>query len=671
MGQDQSTFGDDHVNFSRKSTRNSSGRKMVKTNSKIRSASKTSRSSSKTRSRSASKTRSRSASKSRTPSKIQSPDRTYVSQGSESRSQHEGDIDVDNRDVRDDENDKKIGINLAMADLMAYLQVVAVNSSNLPLTTRDDPELNRTVSTLTAEEYAIKSSAFIPSNVRVIGGSYLRYGRVWDLPVSEDFTVSDGAKEPGISTGGACCNALLKVLYDGGNDSDNDDMENKYLNSDNLFSDEDDDESILNEKSFESLQLGGGFNDSDVTWGQLLRRMKEEIKDVGFAQVPTLTTSQKFDLNQPFSFVSSNFDAEKNKRRSLFIGCNYADSPDAKLKASHDDIRSMKDYIVNVHGFPEKKGDMTILLDDGKYSPPTHSNIIEAFKALAAESHPGDAVFIQFSGHGGRILDTSASSEGDTYDEIIIPSDTITSGFIRDKLIFKTLLAPMRQGVTITILIDCCDKGFMLDLPYAWSTKHDQLDTMPKLSLNDNFSFVRFLKVVKTMYEMSTFTQLGKTVGTALHESAVPFDDELGGDETFEGDSLGEGSLETMGDEEEDEEEEHIEEETEEQAPKSLAKSFGDFVSNQSPEAKNLVRKLNQLVQGSNSSQNGTEGGSTILEKYLSCNFTNQGEDSDDYEVKRHTDDHSDGLSDDYSDEEYASEGEYTDLQSKTTKSRR
>jgi hypothetical protein len=36
---------------------------------------------------------------------------------------------------------------------------------------------------------------------------------------------------------------------------------------------------------------------------------------------------------------------------------------------------------------------------------------------------------------------------------------------------------------------------------------------------NDDFSFVRFLKVVKTLYESSTFTQLGRTVGSALGNS--------------------------------------------------------------------------------------------------------------------------------------------------------
>ena len=81
--------------------------------------------------------------------------------------------------------DEQINVNLAMADLMAYLQVVANNSNHLPVTRRDDPELDRTVSTLTSEEYARKSAAFVPADIRVIGGTFTRYGRVWDLPTSE------------------------------------------------------------------------------------------------------------------------------------------------------------------------------------------------------------------------------------------------------------------------------------------------------------------------------------------------------------------------------------------------------------------------------------------------------------------------------------------------------
>jgi hypothetical protein len=93
---------------------------------------------------------------------------------------------------RDDEqpavsliSDDQVQVNLAMSDLMAYLQVVANNSSNLPITKRDDPELDRFVTSLSSEEYARKAAAFVPADVRMIGGAFSRYGQVWDLPSSE------------------------------------------------------------------------------------------------------------------------------------------------------------------------------------------------------------------------------------------------------------------------------------------------------------------------------------------------------------------------------------------------------------------------------------------------------------------------------------------------------
>jgi hypothetical protein len=95
--------------------------------------------------------------------------------------------------------DESVTVNLAMADLMAYLQVVANNSSNLPLTRRDDPEVAKTISTLSAEEYAKKCAAFVPADVRMIGGVFWKYGKVWDLPTSEEYDATDGAQEPGMT----------------------------------------------------------------------------------------------------------------------------------------------------------------------------------------------------------------------------------------------------------------------------------------------------------------------------------------------------------------------------------------------------------------------------------------------------------------------------------------
>jgi hypothetical protein len=193
---------------------------------------------------------------------------------------------------------------------------------------------------------------------------------------------------------------------------------------------------------------------------------------------------------------------------------------------------------------------MTVLLDDDDHKHPTFLNITEALKALSEESQPGDAVFVQFSGHGGRILDDRRNSDDQSYDEVIVPSDYSVSGLIRDTLIFKTLLAPMRYGVTVTIMIDCCDNGMVMDLPYSWTARNERQETLakvsarriestrnticaistrsneypfsPQLTMNEEFSFVRFLKVVRTLYETSTFTQLGKTVGSALTPAPPP-----------------------------------------------------------------------------------------------------------------------------------------------------
>lgn len=273
--------------------------------------------------------------------------------------------------------EEQVHVNIAMADLMAYLQVVANNSNHLPLTRRDDPELDRTVSTLTSEDYARKSAAFIPADVRVIGGTFSRYGRVWDLPTTEvctgmqrfstnsfdhwqrctylpfvftlfpqEYNACDGAHEPGRSYGGACANSMLKVLYDAANDTLDTTQQEAVASS--LFDDDDDEGTDDGLSSMaKSFKSGFSLDNTNLTaatlsWADLLRKMKAEMKEIEYAQTPKITTTRKIDLNKPFSLLPENFNPSKNKKRALLIGCNYTNIPGAELKASHDDIRSMK-----------------------------------------------------------------------------------------------------------------------------------------------------------------------------------------------------------------------------------------------------------------------------------------------------------------------------------------
>lgn len=308
----------------------------------------------------------------------------------------------------------------------------------------------------------------------------------------QEYNAQDGAHEPGRSYGGACCNTMLKVVYDAANEMEGAAQTEAAAQA--LFEeddDEEDDEPSLAGKSYKSgysLDFGTqSLIQTTLTWASLLRQMKSEFKDVGYAQVPKITTTRKLDLNQPFSLSGDGFDPKKNKKRSLLIGCNYKVVHGAELKASHDDVRSMKDFIVNVHGFSENPEYMTILLDEDNHSPPTYHNIIESFKRLSENAQPGDAVFVQLSGHGGRVLDAALDSEAESYDEVFVPMDYEEQGLIRDTLIFKTLLAPMRYGVTVTVMIDCCDTGMVLELPYSWTTRGDKKDSTAKVRIHRNF----------------------------------------------------------------------------------------------------------------------------------------------------------------------------------------
>lgn len=441
---------------------------------------------------------------------------------------------------------------LPMADLMAYLQLVANNSSNLPLTRRDDPELGRTVSSLTPEEYAHKCAAFVPSMVRILGGQYGKYGSVWDLKTSEEFDVTTSTREPGISHGGSTCNALLKAMYDTESEINKAASPTAHhIDAKDLFDDDDDDETVSTAgytvdrtlSSFDTLVLNDGCNTSTMSWAQLLRKMKPEMQGVGFNQVPAVTSSYRLNLNEPFSLVPPDFRKGVNQKRALLIGCNYHDNAqNVELKASHDDVRSIKDFLVNVYGFGESSDTMMVLMDDKKHKYPTHTNITNAFKTLAEKSQPGDAVFVLFTGHGCRVLDSPIDETAESYDEALIPTDYEDTGIIRDTLFFKTLLAPMKKGVMVTCIIDCCHTGVMIDLPYLWTTKGDKGEPLPKMSLNNDFSFVRFLKVVKTLYESSVFTRIGKTVGNELNKQ-VPIKDDDTVIETVD-------SLETMPDSE-------------------------------------------------------------------------------------------------------------------------
>merc|ERR1711971_985910 len=111
--------------------------------------------------------------------------------------------------------------------------------------------------------------------------------------------------------------------------------------------------------------------------------------------------------------------------------------------------------------------------DDGESIEPTRDNIMEAYAQIVADSEPGDVVYLHYSGHGGKLRDRNGDEE-DGYDETLIPLDYQTNGQIRDDDLLRDLVIPMKAGVFVTSIMDCCHSGTVLDLPYNFKANGEE-----------------------------------------------------------------------------------------------------------------------------------------------------------------------------------------------------
>jgi len=223
------------------------------------------------------------------------------------------------------------------------------------------------------------------------------------------------------------------------------------------------------------LQVLNENQGMEMSWIDLLHRMRSVLKHKGFDQVPQLSSSRMLDVNHQFEIVPQE---SQGRRRAVLIGINY-EGQDGQLSGCHNDANNIKNFLIEKQGFQEQ--DMLILLDDGRHQEPTKQNILTAFDRIVEYSRAGDVVFIHYSGHGGRVRDTSGD-EADGYDETLIPLDFKSAGQILDDDLYEHLVTKVAEGVTVVVLMDCCHSGTALDLPYEINA------TQSQMSLNQGFN---------------------------------------------------------------------------------------------------------------------------------------------------------------------------------------
>jgi len=208
--------------------------------------------------------------------------------------------------------------------------------------------------------------------------------------------------------------------------------------------------------------------DDDLSFQDVLTGMRGILSTQNYEQIPQLSSSRKMDIETKFDLTPDDFSGTK---RAVLIGINYV-GQQGELSGCHNDVLNITDYIKNVHGF--RDSNMTVLMDDGTHQDPTKANIMAAYTAIAADSQPGDVVFLHYSGHGGKLRDDDRGEEDDGYDETLVPLDYEQAGQIRDDDLLRDLVLRFNKGVFVTSIMDCCHSGTVLDLPYNFKADGTQ-----------------------------------------------------------------------------------------------------------------------------------------------------------------------------------------------------
>nr|B7G6D3.2 RecName: Full=Metacaspase III c; Short=PtMCA-IIIc; Contains: RecName: Full=Small subunit p10; Contains: RecName: Full=Large subunit p20 [Phaeodactylum tricornutum CCAP 1055/1] len=312
------------------------------------------------------------------------------------------------------------------------------------------------------EQFEKKKPEALQADIRMISGCQ-------DVQTSADVSnvSSFQLPDPAGNAGGACTSTLLNVLY----------------------------------KDHQTPE-------DTMSFVELLNKMRENLEAKGFSQVPQLTASHPIDVNDDFDLVPP---AATGTRRALLIGINYVGHEQGVLRGCHNDVKNMVEYIKAVHGFEDEN--ITILMDDGEHTAPTHANMIAAYKKIVALSKADDALFCHFSGHGAKIRDDDRGEEDDGYDETLVPIDYHENGMIRDDDLYDILIKPLVQGVHLVCLMDCCHSGTVLDLPYVYKADGN----FTEMEIDENFDFKKLLgKFGIDDFDKFGGEALGKINGDAL-----------------------------------------------------------------------------------------------------------------------------------------------------------
>lgn len=93
---------------------------------------------------------------------------------------------------------------------------------------------------------------------------------------------------------------------------------------------------------------------------------------------------------------------------------------------------------------------------------PTYENMVAKFKALTAMAQPGDQVYIQYSGHGGRATTAFSDLKGTSgVDEALVPLDIgdPQAQYLRDVELHFLIEEMVKKELRLIVVFDSCHSG--------------------------------------------------------------------------------------------------------------------------------------------------------------------------------------------------------------------
>jgi hypothetical protein len=153
-------------------------------------------------------------------------------------------------------------------------------------------------------------------------------------------------------------------------------------------------------------------------------------------------------------------------KKALLVGANYTSIPQVRLNGCIDDVINMRQVLQD--SFDYDIANITLLRDDVNTpgTLPTRANILTQLQNLVNQSANLSELWFHYSGHGSQIKDTGVLDEADGLDEVIVPIDFQTNGFILDDDIFNII----KNSKCKTMLIfDSCHSASICDLQWGFS----------------------------------------------------------------------------------------------------------------------------------------------------------------------------------------------------------